>query len=263
MGHCDLCGAEQQFPFECSYCGGTFCSEHRLPENHLCPVARNGFKRNQSAEEPQGQSRSVFWEELQFRKPVNVPRKRSHRKILIAAFALILIIGAASALLLINSISNGLTSAYNSNYDSGLQTQTSDGNPTYTQGFNDGYQKGLQDGVGTGYQFRDPSYQEMLDFLASDKTNYHMYADREYTCYDYARDVCNHASDAGFRCGFVYLETEDSGHALVCFNTTDCGLVFIEPQTDERVKLTARIGNTALYETSDSNMTIVKYGIIW
>lgn len=24
-------------PYKCKYCGGTFCSEHRLPENHNCP----------------------------------------------------------------------------------------------------------------------------------------------------------------------------------------------------------------------------------
>ena len=24
-------------PFQCPYCGGQFCSEHRLPENHQCP----------------------------------------------------------------------------------------------------------------------------------------------------------------------------------------------------------------------------------
>ncbi len=24
-------------PFQCPYCGGQLCSEHRLPENHQCP----------------------------------------------------------------------------------------------------------------------------------------------------------------------------------------------------------------------------------
>lgn len=26
------------FPFCCNYCGGTYCSEHRLPEKHNCQV---------------------------------------------------------------------------------------------------------------------------------------------------------------------------------------------------------------------------------
>jgi Zn-dependent protease len=34
---CDYCGKDEALPFVCNYCGGTFCSEHRLPEAHQCP----------------------------------------------------------------------------------------------------------------------------------------------------------------------------------------------------------------------------------
>ncbi|MDH5482732.1 MAG: hypothetical protein OEY22_07635 [Candidatus Bathyarchaeota archaeon] len=34
---CQKCGQEAFLPFKCPYCGGYFCSEHRLPENHECP----------------------------------------------------------------------------------------------------------------------------------------------------------------------------------------------------------------------------------
>ena len=34
---CDKCGKDVFLPFRCPYCGGYFCSEHRLPENHDCP----------------------------------------------------------------------------------------------------------------------------------------------------------------------------------------------------------------------------------
>lgn len=34
---CQKCGSETFLPFRCQYCGGYFCSEHRLPENHDCP----------------------------------------------------------------------------------------------------------------------------------------------------------------------------------------------------------------------------------
>lgn len=33
---CDFCGKEEDLPFTCNYCGGTFCAEHRLPEAHAC-----------------------------------------------------------------------------------------------------------------------------------------------------------------------------------------------------------------------------------
>ncbi|MCL2460118.1 MAG: zinc finger AN1 domain-containing stress-associated protein [Euryarchaeota archaeon] len=38
MAQCDYCGKEIQTlsTFTCSYCGKTFCPEHRLPFNHNC-----------------------------------------------------------------------------------------------------------------------------------------------------------------------------------------------------------------------------------
>ena len=33
---CEECGENVSIPFICSYCGGTFCSRHRLPEYHGC-----------------------------------------------------------------------------------------------------------------------------------------------------------------------------------------------------------------------------------
>jgi len=36
MVKCDKCGKEVDLPFRCNYCGGYFCSEHRLPEFHDC-----------------------------------------------------------------------------------------------------------------------------------------------------------------------------------------------------------------------------------
>jgi Zn-dependent protease len=34
---CQKCGQETFLPFQCAYCGGQFCTAHRLPENHACP----------------------------------------------------------------------------------------------------------------------------------------------------------------------------------------------------------------------------------
>ncbi|MFX1273981.1 MAG: rhomboid family intramembrane serine protease [Promethearchaeota archaeon] len=37
MPFCEHCGNEIGYlPFNCNYCGGTFCKQHRLPENHEC-----------------------------------------------------------------------------------------------------------------------------------------------------------------------------------------------------------------------------------
>jgi membrane associated rhomboid family serine protease len=37
MAECEQCGAYENLPYQCHRCGGTFCAEHRLPENHDCP----------------------------------------------------------------------------------------------------------------------------------------------------------------------------------------------------------------------------------
>ena len=37
MTFCEHCGEKiDLLPFKCKYCGGAFCKEHRLPENHQC-----------------------------------------------------------------------------------------------------------------------------------------------------------------------------------------------------------------------------------
>jgi membrane associated rhomboid family serine protease len=37
---CDFCGKYEMLPFKCKYCGGTYCTTHRLPEYHECPGLR-------------------------------------------------------------------------------------------------------------------------------------------------------------------------------------------------------------------------------
>ena len=41
MAKCDVCGEHMNMPYNCGHCGGTYCSEHRLPESHSCPSLEN------------------------------------------------------------------------------------------------------------------------------------------------------------------------------------------------------------------------------
>ena len=41
MATCDACGKSENMPYHCRHCGGTYCSEHRLPESHDCPGLDN------------------------------------------------------------------------------------------------------------------------------------------------------------------------------------------------------------------------------
>ena len=43
MVKCDYCGRDEDIPFRCNYCGGYFCSDHRLPEFHACTGLDRGI----------------------------------------------------------------------------------------------------------------------------------------------------------------------------------------------------------------------------
>ncbi len=50
---CWICGREENIPFKCRFCGKTFCSRHRLPEQHACEgleqLKKNGAYSGSSA----------------------------------------------------------------------------------------------------------------------------------------------------------------------------------------------------------------------
>jgi len=91
--------------------------------------------------------------------------------------------------------------------------------------------------TGYGYVLRDPSYQEMKDFLKQDEASEREYVESEYICVDFAAAVKANAAEEGIRCAYVVIEYRGgSGHAIVAFDTTDRGLVYIEPQFDWEVE---------------------------
>lgn len=166
--------------------------------------------------------------------------------------------------------SEGNLAGYGIGYQSGQQSGNQSG---YSQGFQNGntsgyqvgYLQGVEDGAGRGYNIRDPTYQEMLDFLTTDQTDKNPYNETSYVCWNFASDVMNNAFKAGYKCGWVHLAFPDSAHAVNCFNTTDHGLVFVEPQSDDVVTLT--IGqpywDRTEYSPPGYDDTIVKYVVVW
>ena len=124
----------------------------------------------------------------------------------------------------------------------------------YELGYDEGYAQGVEDGPGSGWYIRDPSYDEAIAFVNSDRTDENEYTP-DYVCYDFTADFNSNAFQAGYRCGFVYIEFFGSAHAIACFNTTDSGLIYIEPQNDEIVDLT--IGQLYL------GHIIIDIDIIW
>ena len=96
------------------------------------------------------------------------------------------------------------------------------------------------------YAMKDPSYNEMMIFLSADKTNEKPYifedsifTPESYVCGDYSAETVMNAARQGMRCAFIFISfgVDVMGHACIAFNTTDRGLVFIEPQADAEVEL--------------------------
>ena len=139
----------------------------------------------------------------------------------------------------------------------------------YFRGFEDGkvagYKIGVVEGAGSTYDVRDPTYAEAMAFVDSDQTDKNVFSLFFYDCVNFAADFNNNALKAGFRVGFVYIEFPESAHAIVCFDTLDSGLIFIEPQSDDIATLT--IGEAywdrTIHGTPDFDDTVVKYVIIW
>jgi hypothetical protein len=106
-------------------------------------------------------------------------------------------------------------------------------------GYDEGYSEGIEDGLGHGYTLKDPTYQEALAFMSQDRTDENEYVLGTYgvyVCSHFSRDVCNNAEAEGLRCAYVELRYSDGGHVIVAFNTVDRGIIYFEPQSDERVE---------------------------
>jgi hypothetical protein len=151
-------------------------------------------------------------------------------------------------------------------------------NEAYNQGKDEGYQAGYQSGyeagykpsqgqeTSSGYVLHNPTYQEMKTFLAQDTTDANAYSEDEFVCVDFATAVNNNAEAEGIRCAIVDIfHPEGYGHTIVAFETTDRGLIFIEPQFDREVKLVigdsyAKINN---FTPAPRDDTIERFVISW
>ena len=165
----------------------------------------------------------------------------------------------------------GQDEGYNAGYEAGQAASYSQG---YSQGKDEGYQAGYKAGseselgdiTSSGYDLINPSYQEMKAFLAQDITNSKTYIKDEYVCSDFSAAVNNNAEAQGIRCAIVDMfYPEGYGHTIVAFETTDRGLIFIEPQYDDEVVLIvgksySQVNN---YTPPPKDDTVRRFLIIW
>lgn len=71
----------------------------------------------------------------------------------------------------------------------------------------------------------DVTKADVINFILKDNTDKHSYTS-SFQCGDFAEQVHNNAETAGIKCGFVVIDPIN--HACNVFNTTDCGLIFID-----------------------------------
>lgn len=82
---------------------------------------------------------------------------------------------------------------------------------------------------------KNPTFRELKDFILRDPTSRNEFVLNQYECRHFATDVNNNAEADGLRAAFVLLGYDKGQHAVIAFDTTDRGLVYIEPQTDARI----------------------------
>jgi hypothetical protein len=76
----------------------------------------------------------------------------------------------------------------------------------------------------------DPTWDELMAFLAADPTDEFAYIKNYRECTDFAESLHNNAESQGIRAGYVevWFVDSDIGHALNVFDTTDKGRVFVD-----------------------------------
>jgi DNA gyrase/topoisomerase IV subunit A len=90
-----------------------------------------------------------------------------------------------------------------------------------------------------------PSYSDVLAFMEEDDTDKQRYVSENYTfiCTDFTdRFIGNFLKKGFFSCEAILYFPDNQSHSIVAINTTDEGLVFIDPQID-KVITSLRVGD--------------------
>jgi len=87
----------------------------------------------------------------------------------------------------------------------------------------------------------NPSYYELVKFVAEDLTDSLLYTET-FTCVDFSNTFIKNFREKGYYSCVAYVEFEEGAHDLVAVNTTDLGLVYVEPQSDAII-LSLKVGD--------------------
>ncbi len=81
----------------------------------------------------------------------------------------------------------------------------------------------------------NPSYEELLNFIQEDDTDKLPYIEENYkfVCVDFADTFVKRFREKGFYSCKTTLYFEKVAHSIVAVNTSDYGIVYVEPQEDK------------------------------
>ena len=162
-------------------------------------------------------------------------------------------------------------------YFTGYNIGVSAGNATgYDKGSFVGYENGYVSGYDNGKEFVEThleqyvttpkvvKYDEVVEFLKEDVTDKIAYSNLTFDCTSYARVIKENATTQGIKCALVVLDMSEvrgnTSHAINCFETTDRGIVYFDPQTDGQ-RYDVRVGGT--YILQGISYKITKVDVIW
>lgn len=79
----------------------------------------------------------------------------------------------------------------------------------------------------------NPSYSEVIQFVVEDRTDVMSYIKEMFTCSDFTNMFIKNFREKGYFSCYTEIVFEEGAHAVVAVNTTDKGLMYVEPQTDQ------------------------------
>lgn len=164
------------------------------------------------------------------------------RTFLLPALASLMVIGIG--FLGYATYNNGYVSGYEYDYSIGYDSGYSQDKGKFEKGYNCGHKVSYQEATiasenvssdSQTVELKNQTFKEVRDFILKDPTNRNKFILNQYECRHFATQVNNNAQTAGLRCAFVLICYDRGQHAVVAFDTTDRGLVYIEPQTDAAI----------------------------
>lgn len=240
MNHseCAICGKKEQMPFTCTFCKVSFCTTHRLPENHQClntplrtPLGRWNAKPSATSEKLKLLRKRYFdkkaksppdYQLMQKKYDDSVKHNRQKSKTK-SVVLFILFIVVVSAIVI-----------YRDEVSALLNFQTE---PVI-------YFKSVSD---------------LVKFIANDDLNEAKYT-LDYTCVEFTRDFIQRAKASGHDCFTGYDLLYDTP-AFNAFNDAVLSIggymIFIIPESGHRVVKT-RIGDSDIIVDPQSDIIMLR-----